>query len=461
MRKSVIWAVIACVLAMPGIVVAQDGQVSERGTWVNLNNLDLGKSQQVMRSLKGAKAIRMPAAKGQDTDDLILVEPQSAVQGLKPLLQNGTLNLQDLQGMTRVSDPLSEERLKRLFDFNSQALPAGGETSAHDVEMAYSLELQRCSETDKVCRDAVTAAYQSRGAIVQGLRALSRTCEDVAKVYNAATNKYLRYRTTANWAGVRAAAEAVDANCLAAPWDPGVPVMTYSGIGPGGKLGALDALAVLMNVGAGADPFCSGVFVTRDTVLSALHCFGDPAAFDALQKHEIRVAHASGAGRTGFQTYAVEPVTPLPADVRGREAFTVAEDYILLKVTGTPPATPAVALAKASPLTPVFVAGYFTLADENRRAALPAADQLRTPDWWNHIRIATPSQCYVLNTGDDCLRMTCSTIEGFSGAAIFAVPNDANGPLTFYGIVHGGEDTPNQCGPGKLSAGTLGVTKIN
>lgn len=422
---------------------------------VDLSRLSNSQQSVLLGELNKAQGIKgLPV----DDDGHIISEIDADPLKLKIVLDklgSARINPRLLAPGSELGEQIIDE-LRRRQEQVQQTV--GPRTAANELKTFYSG--MRASCTDEECRNRVDRMFAQGSPLIDRLLAQSGPCDTASVKFGALMQGIAKTGQIDDAQSVLLlnAGKPLDRACLAAPWDAPSSIVAWES-SQGRQNGALQATA-LLQLTATSEPFCGGLFTSRNTVITALHCFGTDKAYAALRDGKVIVRQA-GAGpvntpSSGEWTAAAVSL-PTPQSAK-RQDIPVTEDLIELRIAGGPQAVPAIRIAPPSGPGAVFVPGYFFAHDRERRpAGSSEAWPVTTPVWWRGLRWSLPETCVVADPLADCFRILCQTSVGYSGTPVFATSRDPNGTLVVHGIVKGSEGRANVCRQPLLNYSTIGI----
>lgn len=451
---------LACVTATAAATHgARAGPAKVEGMHVDLSELDFSESESLIRELRRTdRRFRLKVDSSNRPTGTIITDPADLKVALDRLVAQGQIHIVGLESLGGQVD-LSELASAR-FDRGSVAQFVGGSTAADGIETLYLSELARCG-TNPTCRQGVDSRYPGATGVLQQLRSGSVDCERASLRYSRALQAIADAKGSATLtqaSRLRERGAELDNACLSAPWDPDGPEVARSGGGPAAQ-GALNATA-LIEIEGTDQPFCGGLFLSPNEVVTTLHCFTRADEYEALRDGRV-VVRQMGTGQATpaaavAWTAAANPLPP--TTLIGRQNIPVGEDLIRLRLAGGPAAIPRYSAVAPRGFSRAFVPGYFQTHDSARGPAGSTGTwSASTPEWWKGVRWAKPGTCLVVDTENDCFRMMCQTTHGYSGTPVFATERDSSGALILYGLVKGTEGQTNICRPQPLAFSTLGI----
>ncbi len=183
-------------------------------------------------------------------------------------------------------------------------------------------------------------------------------------------------------------------------------------------------------------PFCSATILDFKTVVTARHCFDfDDRCTAEASNRLIVFIPASGQHRT-VKIASGEAALGGYCDRRVRDGDNAPDDILVLTVEGEDLANiPSVSIVEQPPaLQPAQIGGWAATSLD------PATEEVG--DWWAHFRwpAGNRNACFVFMEGEGCVTHLCMTGEGFSGAALTEVSEDALGYAARLLGVHTGAE---------------------
>lgn len=411
-------------------------------TTLNLKGLETDKVDALLGDLAEVKGLRS----ADRLQNQLTADPDALNSVLERLRRKRMLSGPDL-------NLLQERQVVDLRSLRNQVQQTvGPNTAGNVIEMKVKAELSAC--TDERCKALVMASYPDYSSLVAKLRGASGGCDAAASRYaDAAGAIDSNTATQTDLLEFEAAARLVDNACMTAPWDAQAPAVARTGGGEAGQ-GALKATGLLQVDGLG-DPFCGGVFLSPSEVQTALHCFGRADTYQALKQGRVTIRQADSATAPAWKVTA----QTLDPSVTSGAGFDVSRDFLRLRLTLPATGVPKLTVRKPSGLEPAFVAGFMLGHDKLRKPAVSDTKWAATPEWWKGLRWAKPDGCVVVDSDDNCFRMLCETVRGFSGAPVFATKASPAEPLVLFGIVKGTEGGANVCRTPELAWSTIGVIR--
>jgi hypothetical protein len=321
------------------------------------------------------------------------------------------------------------------------------------TEFARAIDSCRFSADRTKCQRETSERFTLRDKFVMGLQAADRS-----GICSAGAKKMLEYVVN-NCTGEHCApgehpdlsttiGPDFDRSCLS-------PVLAET-LAPAVRDRALEGqvavTALLVVRGAGLSyPFCTAVITGPDTIATARHCFKSGDLREALVNGRIEARPLLTPDSEGW---VVMPPTDTVLDTLFRTSD-IHEDSLQLKIHANLQGLPVVKFEVAKPNSLAFVASYFGFHEP---PTVPAAPPYPIKAG---IRESKPGLCRIYESDDQCVRLFCQTIGGFSGAPIFSrAPRSATDPVIVYGLVSGGEGYDGKCGSDSGILLTAGPTRV-
>jgi len=219
------------------------------------------------------------------------------------------------------------------------------------------------------------------------------------------------------------------------------PVAFHQGGDRDGVRGILDAVALIEIVDVNTrTPFCGALLLSGNRVLTARHCFESLTVQEAWRAGRIYMRLIRDTAGQGWPLIA-QPVSFGSNTTPAMDSLVVAVD------SATPIAAPAVRFLPATP-GKALVLGYFRDFNRSREleGSAPIAGVSAISTWRQGLRWSKDGLCHVTEVVDDCVRMHCQTVEGYSGAPVFPEQQKPGEPLTVFGVVSGPVNKNSRCG---------------
>lgn len=386
-----------------------------------------------------------------------------ALDALDEALRTGDLAIGDLDEF-RLDLGQSSPALRALEQLNQKQFRAIVPTAvvaalvgsrAADLSQAVAA----CRD-DPDCRERIDADFARRDAFVAsfGKADLNNTCSAVAEKYLRHVNERCGNRACA--AGHEkelreVLGPAFDRGCLRHPGSE--PDHPEAGVRPPssdatlmGRMLAATAFVTSTRTGF-SEPFCTGLLIRRSDgvrLVTAHHCWKPAAILQDLHFGRIRVASLTDPD--GESWPLEQPSVAVRRSLLETRNFNT--DFIELRVIGGPADLPVVKPAPAQRYVDVVIPGFFRHHD---RARAPA----ELGPIGKGLRVSNVGLCKVFDISDACVRVTCQTVGGFSGAPIFANRTESDGSLIVHGILSGGEGGADACGGPTLMPLNAGPAK--
>ena len=220
----------------------------------------------------------------------------------------------------------------------------------------------------------------------------------------------------------------------------------------------LDASTTLSGEGG---PVCSALLLPGGMLLTARHCFVDEhgLAIQGLDGRPLldlgregklqlgNVARPEAATSVSLELVGTLGDRPLGAATPPG----TANDALLFRASGAPD-VPEVTFATAAVGERVWVFGPYSLSDRSRPAG-----QDGMSSWYQSLRWTRVGACRVLYADENCLKHTCQTIQGYSGAPIIG---DRGGEATVLGMQVGSGDAEGCASPGFAAGFNTGIAGV-
>ncbi len=337
-------------------------------------------------------------------------------------------------------------------DWVSQTVGPG--QAVNSLQRFYASSRLACG-TNAQCLILVDQRFAGLGPALAGLNSVQSGCDEAAQKFGTLLQGIQQQGQLSEGQTALLSDRGVefDRQCLAAPWDANLPAVARNVPAQG----ALEATAVL-TVSTESRPFCTGVFLSPQRVLTAKHCFADQSKYRALASGQVVVRRMSAAAPADDSAkWIARAEQSLPASITNGGPITISDDWMLLKVEGGPSAVPQLIIQEPGALAQLFVPGFFFAHDVTRKPTMDPIEWLMVPDWWKGLRWSKPGMCLAVDSAPNCFRMLCQTTFGYSGAPVFSTQRDPQGRLVLHGIVKGTEGAQTTCLKPEISFSSLAV----
>jgi len=436
MKGSIALAVLMASSA--SLAFAQNQQSVEDAQVYGLNISHLPKLQYKRAQLTlEARGIKIDPDLSIQNNDTITLSRDDAASTIDALLRNKAIQPENVDDILILPDDGHQTFYRKRNDVEQVAGPKQTIDNINLIREKKSTECRAQIDTNlkNKCLTAVDLKYTqlSLSTLRFGNSDLGDKCNLAAKAYAKASRDSLR-----------AAEQDADVSCFNTPWGYRADVSaTFAKT----IETALAATAIIEFNGV---PFCSGVFLSGTRVLTAKHCFQDGAILRNFGKITIaQPAHPE------IMPLRINASVAVSTDILNVDRISVADDVIEL-TTLTPAQTPPLTFSKIDDATEAVTIGFMPSISAISHTPLSDGQWAILPEWYKHVRISKQGGCYAMDSKDNCFRMSCTTVGGFSGAPVFSSELDEQGRLKFFGLNIAPETDDRRCGSPMLALGTIG-----
>lgn len=200
--------------------------------------------------------------------------------------------------------------------------------------------------------------------------------------------------------------------------------------------GILDAYAIVF---VGSVPYCGALRIRAQRLVTARHCFFDPADHQKLfDMSDVTVALVSQPNVfhkvTNIAFKEVEPSM--------FRAYDSTDDFLFLDVASLDPDMPPITWAPPDTGDKALILGYYRFHDTDWIFEKDRSD-LNKKHWAEGLRWTSAPICHLKAPVNGCISHYCQTDRKFSGSPVFSY-NAASG-LVVHGIHIGGLSRSETC----------------